>query len=186
MVPHTGTTAAPTAVSTQPTEPQTPAASTPGASATASESADPDATTPPTAESEPATSLAPVEQPTPVGGPWTSIDDEVTSAAEADALTDVPESLRAFLASRLGEDETTGCVTESIRLRGVHPDGFAFGAEDSSCGDGQSLWGISEGQWRYIVQFADPQPCYSFTRLDIPTGVPGLRCTDDAGRAVDY
>lgn len=154
-------------------------------SAVVSPTEEPDATTPPTAESAPATSLASVEQSSPQGGPWTVVDAEVTSAAQLESLDAVPPSLRSFLASRLGEDEMTGCITESIRLRGVHPDGVAFGAEDSTCGDGQSLWGIDDGQWQYLLQFADPQPCYTFERLDIPVGVPGLRCTED-GKGVDY
>lgn len=110
---------------------------------------------------------------------------EASTSKQMMALKQIPKSLRTFLAGRLGEDEITGCVTESITLRAVHGDGYAFGSEDSTCGDGQSLWGVDDGQWEYLVQFSDPPSCRSLYDLELPTNVPGLRCIAD-GKATDY
>lgn len=130
-------------------------------------------------------SLPPVSQPTPQGGPWQKVDATLTSPDEARALTAVPESLRAFLAARIGHEDEAGCTMTEVDLRGVHPDGFAFGTEDTSCGGAHTVWGITEGRWEYIVQFQDAMPCEYLRQNDVPRGVPGLRCVGDEG-AEDY
>ena len=139
----------------------------------------------PTAES-PSAPLPPVAQPSPVGGPWTSIDVTVTDAVQAQSAGALPESFRTFLASRIGVEDDAGCTTTEVDLRAVHPDGFVFGSEESDCGGGQAIWGITEGQWHYITQFEDAIPCREFTLNEVPVGVPGLRCLDDSGKAADY
>lgn len=139
----------------------------------------------PTAET-PANNLPPVAQPSKRGGPWTGVSVTATTAAQIGAADGLPDTLRAFLGSRLGVEDDAGCTTSEVTVRAVHPDGFAFGSEDSNCGGGQVVWGITESQWHYIVQFEDAIPCREFTLNEVPTGVPGLRCTGDEGTAEDY
>ena len=79
-----------------------------------------------------------------------------------------------------------GCTTTEVVVKAVHADGFVFGSEESDCGGGQVIWGITEGQWNYIVQFGDAMPCRDFELNDIPPGVPGLRCLDEQNNAKDY
>lgn len=131
-------------------------------------------------------SLSPIAQPTPEGGPWTAVDVTATTAAQITSATALPESLRTFLASRIGIEDDFGCTTSEVVIKAVHPDGYAFGSEDSDCGGGQVVWGITENQWNYIVQFGDAMPCGDFESNSIPKGVPGLRCVDDSGKATDY
>ncbi|HMS35585.1 MAG TPA: hypothetical protein PKA93_00360 [Arachnia sp.] len=144
-----------------------------------------DSPTPPLAESTPPTSLPPVGQPDPQGGPWEKVGATLTTAADARALTSVPESLRAFLAARIGHEDDAGCTVTEVVLMGVHRDGFAFGTEDTTCGGAHTVWGIAEGQWEYVVQYEDAMPCEFVAQNDIPRGVPGLRCVGDEG-AEDY
>ncbi|NHB85410.1 hypothetical protein G7085_14425 [Tessaracoccus sp. HDW20] len=110
----------------------------------------------------------------------------VRDAAQAGAASSLPASLRAFLASRVGVEDDGGCTTTEVEIRAVHPDGFAFGSEESDCGGGQVIWGITEGQWHYITQFEDAIPCREFALNSVPEAVPGLRCLDDSGKAADY
>lgn len=131
-------------------------------------------------------SLPPVAQPSAQGGPWTQVDVTATTAGQIAAATALPESLRTFLGSRIGIEDDFGCTTTEVVIKAVHPDGYAFGSEDSDCGGGQVVWGITEQQWNYIVQFGDAMPCRDFESNAIPTGVPGLRCLDDSGDASDY
>ncbi|MBB1484069.1 hypothetical protein H5392_09375 [Tessaracoccus sp. MC1865] len=151
----------------------------PSESASASESAPP-----PTAEST--TSLSPVEQPPQEGGPWTKLDLTLRSGADIIKATELPESLRAFLTSRVGVEDETGCVTEEVILHGIHSDGFAYGTEESNCAGGEVVWGITDNQWHYIVQFGDPVPCADLAYNGIPAGAPGLRCLGDDGSARDF
>ena len=167
-----------------------PAASTPSSPAglgTASPgSPSPEPTdSPPLAESTVPTSLPPVGQPTPQGGAWEKVGARVTTAAEARALASVPESLREFLAARIGVEDHSGCTLTEVVLLAVHRDGFAFGTEDTTCGGAHTVWGIAEGQWEYVVQYEDAMPCEFVAQNDIPRGVPGLRCVGDEG-AEDY
>lgn len=139
----------------------------------------------PSAEA-PASSLPPVAQPPRNGGPWTTVDVTATSASQVMAATSLPETLRAFLTSRIGIEDDAGCTASQISVNAVHADGFAFGTEESNCGGSQVVWGITESQWHYIVAFEDAIPCREFTLNDVPTGVPGLRCLDAEGTAADY
>lgn len=157
--------------------------------APASEPADPAATAPesvaaPTAEST--TTLAPVERPEPQGGPWTSLDLTLRSGSDVIRETDLPQSLRDFLVTRIGVEDETGCLTEEITLHGIHQDGYVYGTEESTCGGGQAVWGIADNQWNYVVQFGDAMPCDDLAQNGIPTGAPGLRCTEADGAAKDY
>ena len=158
--------------------PGSPSPTTPSAAPT-------DSPTPPLAESTPPTSLPPVSQPAPQGGPWEKVGATLRSAEDAQGLTSVPESLRAFLAARIGHEDDAGCAVTEVVLLGVHGDGFAFGTEDTTCGGAHTVWGIAEGQWEYVVQYEDAMPCEFVAQNDIPRGVPGLRCVGDEG-AEDY
>ena len=160
----------------------------PGPTTSSSSAAAPsptDSPTPPLAESTTPTSLPPVSQPPSQGGPWEKVDATLTSPDDARALTSVPESLRAFLAARIGHEDDVGCTVTEVVLLGVHADGFAFGTEDTTCGGAHTVWGIAEGQWEYVVQYEDAMPCEFVAQNDIPRGVPGLRCVGDEG-AEDY
>lgn len=160
------------------TEPPPPA----GAEIAESESAEP--VGPPTEEST--TTLAPVEQPTPQGGPWTDLDLTLRSAADVAQATDLPDSLQAFLANRIGVEDEVGCVTDEVQLHGIHVDGFAYGREESPCGGGYAIWGIADNAWNYIVQFGDPMPCDMIAQNDVPPGTPDLTCLDKDGQGQDY
>lgn len=118
-------------------------------------------------------------QPSPQGGPWDEVDVGVTSQDELDAATQLPESLRLFLGTRLGKEDDSGCTTTELEIRAVHPDGYAFGSEDATCGTNQAIWGITDGQWNYLVAFDDVMPCADLETNEVPTGAPGLRCLDD-------
>lgn len=139
----------------------------------------------PVPSGESPTLLPPVEQPVSQGGPWDTVGVTVTSAAEIDAVAAVPDSFRAFLHSRVGVEDEAGCTVTSITIKASHADGYVFGAEDSDCGDSQVVWGITENQWHYVVVFLEPMPCSDLTQNSVPTGTPGLRCTDN-GEARDY
>ena len=139
----------------------------------------------PTAEST--SMLPPVEQPTPSGGPWRQVDVTVTTADEAESAAALPETLRTFLASRVGVEDSAGCTLNEVSIQGVHEDGYAFGAEVSSCGGASHVvWGITENQWHYLVVYADPMPCADIAQNEVPPGTPGLRCTDDNDTVTDY
>lgn len=131
------------------------------------------------------TTLAPVEQPTQQGGPWTELDLTLRSASDVTQHPELPESFREFLISRIGIEDEAGCTVESVDVRGIHPDGFAFGTEESNCGGLHTVWGIADSQWGYIVAFLDAPPCADIADNKIPVGAPGLRCTED-GAARDY
>lgn len=173
----------------------------PGTSAPESPAAAPSATSPvgtatappepnpepePSNELAPTASLSPVPQPTSQGGPWIVVGRTVSTAEEAAAAQELPPSFREFLAVRLGYADETGCVATRVDVRGVHPDGFVLGDEESSCGDNRTVWGMVAGRWHYIVAFQDALTCRELARHDIPTGAPGLRCVDDDGRARDH
>lgn len=136
-------------------------------------------------EPSPTQSLPPVEKPSPQGGPWEAVD---LTATTAEQLTSgaLPETLAAFLATRIGVEDDFGCTTSEFVIKAVHPDGYAFGTEDADCGGGQVIWGVTEQQWNYIVAFGDAMPCRDLALNEIPTGAPGLRCLDDSGDARDY
>lgn len=140
----------------------------------------------PTLELAPTATLSPVAKPTPQGGPWTPVTASITTQADIDAATGLPESFREFLGVRIGYADETGCVTTHVSVSAVHPDGFVVGDESTTCGDSRTVWGITEGRWHYIVAFQDAMPCRDLTQNDIPPGVPGLRCLDDVGAARDY
>lgn len=110
----------------------------------------------------------------------------MTNAAQAEAASGLPESLRLFFASRLGVADDSDCTTSEIVVKAIHPDGFAYGTEDASCGSGHVVWGIDEDAWHYIVQFEDAIPCTEFVTNEVPPGVPGLRCLDENGDAKDF
>lgn len=152
-----------------------------------SPSASPDlSTVEPSLEAAPTGSLEPVAEPTPEGGPWTTIGTTISDPAELAGVTEVPESFHAFMAQRIGVEDDAGCTINSVELKAVHQDGYVFGAEDSSCGASQAVWGITEQAWHYIAVFGDAMPCTDLEHNDIPTGAPGLRCMDDAGQPRDY
>ncbi|GAA4890680.1 hypothetical protein GCM10025789_04020 [Tessaracoccus lubricantis] len=155
---------------------------TPTESSEAAESPEP--VEAPTAEST--TTLSPVEQPPQEGGPWTKLDLTLRSGADIIKATDLPESLRAFLTTRVGVEDETGCVTQEVTLHGVHADGFAYGTEESNCAGGEVVWGITDNAWHYIVQFGDAVPCADLAYNGIPEGAPGLRCLAADGTAQDY
>ncbi len=176
------------APSTQPTSPVALSpASTPA-------SPDPAPVASPTAEpteleplaETPTPTLPPVAQPTKVGGPWTPVDVTVTDAEQVKAADALPETFRTFLASRVGVEDDAGCTTSEVVVKAIHPDGFAFGSEESDCGGGQVIWGIDEGAWHYINQFEDAIPCTEFVTNEVPPGAPGLRCLDENGDAKDF
>lgn len=135
---------------------------------------------------ESTTTLAPVDQPTQQGGPWTSPDVSLRSASDVTQQSELPESFREFLISRIGVEDDAGCTVENVELAGVHPDGFVYGTEESTCGGVQTVWGIADNQWNYLVAFLDAPPCADLAYNKIPAGAPGLRCTDDDGSARDY
>lgn len=140
----------------------------------------------PTGESQGAT-LAPVAKPSPKGGPWTNVNVTATSAAQIESDQALPDSLRAFLGSRLGVKDASGCTLTRVEVKAVHPDGYAFGTEDSDCGAGQhAIWGIADSQWSYIVAFEDAIPCSEFVTNEVPKGLEGLRCLDDKGKSTSY
>lgn len=140
----------------------------------------------PEPEPEPWNTLPPVEKPEPQGGAWTELDLTMRSAADVAKATELPQSLRDFLAARIGVEDQSGCTVEKVELLGMHADGFVFGHEDSGCGGVQAVWGIADNQWSYIVAFLDAPPCADVAYNGVPEGAPGLRCTDDNGQARDY
>lgn len=155
-------------------------------SALPAESEAPDPQPEPSLELAPTTALTPVPQPSPEGGPWAEVGAAVTTPEEAREHAQLPASFQDFLAVRLGYADETGCVTTRVDVRAVHPDGFVFGDEETTCGDSLTIWGIAERRWQYIVAFQDAIPCRDLAQNDVPAGVPGLRCLDDTGRAADY
>ncbi|MFT3887938.1 MAG: hypothetical protein QM713_07230 [Arachnia sp.] len=171
----------------QPTHTQTPSLTpSPSATPTVAVSEEPvESPTPPREESTLPASLPPVEQPSAKGGPWESVDITLKSADDARTLGSIPDSLRLFLAARIGVEDEAGCTLTDVRLLGLHADGFAFGTEDTTCSGAHTVWGIADNQWGYIVQFGDAMPCLDLEQNDIPHGAPGLRCLGDEG-AEDY
>ena len=147
---------------------------------------DPLATEQPTRELEPTPTVSPIEQPSKAGGPWTPVSLAITSTTQLAAETQLPETFREFMGRRLGVEDDAGCTISAITVKGTHPDGFVFGSEDSTCGDSQAVWGITENAWHYIVAFGDAIPCTEFGHNQVPTGAPGLRCIGDDGQARDY
>lgn len=137
-------------------------------------------------EEAPSPSGSPLAQPSAQGGPWTTVGLTATTPEEVSAATELPQSFRDFLVPRIGSEDDFGCTTTEVVVKAVHADGFVFGSEESDCGGGQVVWGITEGQWNYIVQFGDAMPCRDFELNDIPPGVPGLRCLDEQNNAKDY
>lgn len=133
----------------------------------------------------PKTTLPPVAQPSAQGGPWTTVNAKLTSGAEAMAASSLPESFRAFLASRIGVQDDADCTTKEVDVVAIHPDGFAYGTEESDCSSSQVVWGITEQQWHYINTFEDAIPCTEFVTNGVPPGVPGLRCLEN-NQAKDY
>lgn len=143
-----------------------------------------ESTTAPTAETT--TTLTPIEQPEPQGGPWQELDLTLRSGADVIQQDDLPQTFKDFLVSRIGVEDESGCTVEEVTLHGIHRDGYAYGVEDSDCGGMQTVWGIADNQWNYIVAFLDAPPCEDVAYNNIPEGAPGLRCTDDDGSARDY
>ncbi|MDO5677172.1 MAG: hypothetical protein Q4G35_06655 [Propionibacteriaceae bacterium] len=170
-------------------EPTTPVSSPSVVSAEPSEEAEP-VTEPtmllPLEPVENTSTLPPVEQPEPQGGPWTKLDLTIRSGADAIKQDALPQSFKDFLVSRIGVEDEVGCSTKEVVLHGIHPDGFVYGLEESSCGGTQTVWGIADNQWNYIVAFLDAPPCADLAYNKIPAGAPGLRCTGDDGSAQDY
>lgn len=170
---------------TTPTQPPT----TPSFSATPSTpaSAEPATHEPaPTAESSGA-SLPPVAKPSPQGGPWTNVDVTATNAEQINAAGALPETLRAFLASRIGVEDVSGCTLTGVEVKAVHTDGYAYGSEESDCGGGQQvIWGIADDQWNYILAFEDAIPCSEFVTNEVPKGIKGLSCLDDKSESTSY
>lgn len=136
---------------------------------------------------EVSSTLPPVEQPEPRGGPWQEVQATVTSEAEVAAATDLPESFRAYLGSRLGVEDDTGCSSTSYEVLAVHADGFAYGSEENTCHPSSFVvWGIEEGQWRYLLLFQDPPLCGELERMGLPVEVPGLACEGDDFQTRSY
>ncbi|WP_143028265.1 hypothetical protein [Tessaracoccus flavus] len=175
------------APSSAPVEPAPSSAAAPSTSAVPapSETVDP-STVEPSGELAPTGSLSPVPQPTPQGGPWTTVGETYSDAAAVAGASLLPESFRAFLGQRLGVEDEAGCTMTEVEVKTVHRDGFVFGSEAGTCGSAQTVWGITEGAWHYIVAFQDVMPCRDLELNGIPTGAEGLRCMDDSGAAKDY
>lgn len=186
--------------SAEPTEPltQTPvvessaatateAAPTPTGEPVTADGAQPSDTGSPTAPTgESVTTLAPIEQPTPQGGPWEELNLTLRSGADVIKQDDLPQTFKDFLVSRLGVEDETGCTVDEVQVRAMHRDGYAFGVEESNCGGSQTVWGIADNHWNYIVAFEDAPPCADLAYNEIPAAAPGLRCTDEDGSARDY
>lgn len=183
-----------TGCASSPTAPETTAPAVETTTAAPPETSAPPTTPTPTAavpsewETEPAgeSSLPPVEQPVPAGGPWTELGVTLRSGSDVIQQTELPESFRDFLVSKIGVEDEVGCTLEEVEVLAVHDDGFVYGIEESSCGGAQTVWGIAGNQWNYIVAFLDAVPCADIAYNNIPAGAPGLRCLAEDGSARDY
>lgn len=155
--------------------------------ATASASAGPTSAEPVPTEESAGASLEPVAKPSPKGGPWTTVDVSAGSAEQIRSDGALPESLRIFLASRIGVEDVSGCTLTGVEVRAVHQDGYAYGSEASDCGgDQQVIWGIADGQWNYILAFEDAIPCTEFSTNEVPKGIPGVKCLTDTSESTNY
>lgn len=136
---------------------------------------------------EVSSTLAPVDQPAPKGGPWQEALAKITSHDDLAASTGLAESFRAYLGSRLGVEDDAGCTATGYEILAVHPDGYAYGSEESTCQQSTFVvWGIEENQWRYLLLFQDPPACGELEAMHLPESVPGLQCEGDDFQVRSY
>ena len=131
-------------------------------------------------------SLPPVEEPTPQGGPWDQVEVSVSDVDQANAESGLPESFVDYMVARLTVEDEAGCTTTAFEISAQHRDGFVFGAEESPCHNGFAVWGIDEGEWRYLTLFEDPPQCAELAELGVPVDVPGLSCEDEDFQVRSY
>lgn len=140
----------------------------------------------PSGEMAPTPLLSPIPEPTPQGGPWTALDLDIRDSAQLADASELPDTFRAFMGQRLGVEDEAGCTITAIEAKGVHVDGYVYGAEESTCGTTQAVWGIKDNAWNYVVVFLDTMPCADLEMNGVPPEAPGLRCMAEDGSATDY
>lgn len=122
----------------------------------------------------------------PVEGEWMPLDVEVKSADDLDAIADLPEDFRAFVASIAGVTDSYGCTIE-LTITGFHPAGFASGAEFApGCGGSMAVWSKAGGSWATVLEMQAVLDCAEFENNFVPKGSPDLTCLDASGEVVAW
>ena len=124
--------------------------------------------------------------PAPVGGAWAVMDVTVTTAAEADRLSQTSADFRAFVAQRVATPDASGCQSE-FTVQSFHPGGFAAGQDFApGCGGSQNIWGRVGGTWTTIMTMQSIVDCSQMERNNIPQGLPDIPCLDTNGDLADW
>lgn len=127
-----------------------------------------------------------VTTPAAAGGAWTSLEVTVTTAAQAEQLTQTPPDFRAFVATLVDAAKQSGCDSE-FTILAFHADGYAAGQESSpACGGAQNIWGKVGGQWTTLMAMQSVAECSLMEDNSVPKGLPDIPCLDAKGDVTDW